>query len=291
MSNITVLDALKNILERCSRDLPVVNSSSSNRANATGEQLEFFIKDSFCGAASHLNSKEEKLTEYNSVFSYLGNANNPPDFIVNKGCAVEVKKIEGTGKNGLALNSSFPKDFLYSDDPKISNFCSECESITGGWEKKDMVYAVGNIKNKKIYTLWLVYGDCYCADRSSYERIVNTIKDGVSSIPDIDFGETKELARVNRVDPLGITYLRMRGMWGIDHPSSVFSYLPGVGETTEGKVFLLISKAAHDKIALKPDFSSYLESSLLKITEEKISNPNNPAQTMDVVFYRANIDG
>src|SRR5699024_11579610 len=62
--------------------------------------------------------------------------------------------------------------------------------------------------------LWFVYGDCYCADKSYYERIADTIKDGVSSIPDVDFGETKELGRVNKVDPLGITYLRIRGMWG-----------------------------------------------------------------------------
>ena len=30
------------------------------------------------------------------------------------------------------------------------------------------------------------------------------------------FAETKELGRVNQVDPLGITNLRIRGMWQIE---------------------------------------------------------------------------
>jgi len=33
------------------------------------------------------------------------------------------------------------------------------------------------------------------------------------------------LGRVNRVDPLGITYLRIRGMWHIENPLKVFSYI------------------------------------------------------------------
>jgi len=33
------------------------------------------------------------------------------------------------------------------------------------------------------------------------------------AIADIEFSQTKELGRVNRVDPLGITNLRIQGMW------------------------------------------------------------------------------
>src|SRR5690606_27543800 len=157
----------------------------------------------------------EKLNEYQKIFSYLGNSNNPPDFIIRHGAAVEVKKIEGKNPNGIALNSSYPKDYLHHDDIRIKKECRDCEDEFGGWKRKDMIYAIGNVKNDKIHSLWFVYGNCYSADRSTYERIAEKIKDGVSSIPGVDFGETKELGRVNRVDPLGITYLRIRGMWGI----------------------------------------------------------------------------
>lgn len=37
--------------------------------------------------------------------------------------------------------------------------------------------------------------------------------------------ESKELGHINKVDPLGVTYMRVRGMWGIDNPWKVFSYI------------------------------------------------------------------
>ena len=36
--------------------------------------------------------------------------------------------------------------------------------------------------------------------------------------------ETNELGRINRMDPLGITNFRIRGMWEIENPLNVFSY-------------------------------------------------------------------
>lgn len=69
--------------------------------------------------------------------------------------------------------------------------------------------------------LWL---RLLCSDEC-YSRIKQTIKEGVENISGVEFAETNELGRINRVDPLGITYLRVRGMWGIDNPWSVFSYV------------------------------------------------------------------
>ena len=37
--------------------------------------------------------------------------------------------------------------------------------------------------------------------------------------------KTVELGRINRVDPLGITNLRIRGMWMIANPLRVFEYV------------------------------------------------------------------
>ena len=50
------------------------------------------------------------------------------------------------------------------------------------------------------------------------------------------FSETKELGRVNQVDPLGITNLRIRGMWQIENPRKVFKYL----HEPTGKEFELV---------------------------------------------------
>ncbi|MGG0793281.1 NgoPII family restriction endonuclease [Brevibacillus laterosporus] len=282
-----VLIALNNILERKQKTLPtVIDHKNSNRVNSAGDLLEYYVKDAFCGTSSDLEITDDKLKVYQELFSYLGNSNNPPDFVVRHGVAVEVKKIEGNNSNGIALNSSFPKDYLHQNDIRIKKECRECEDEFGGWTKKDMIYAVGNVKDKHLHSLWFVYGDCYCADKSTYERIATTIKDGVSAIPGVEFGETKELGRVNRVDPLGVTYLRIRGMWGIEHPSAVFRSLLN-SNTSKTNIYILMKKETHEQINNKPDFSSFINQGDLEIKEIQIPNPNNPAKNMDAILYSA----
>lgn len=285
-----VLIALKNILERNESNMPnVVNHINNNRINSTGDLLEYYIKDAFCEKAASYEDTGEKLKEYQNVFSYLGNANNPPDFVVRQGVAVEVKKIEGLNANGVALNSSSPKDYLYADDVRIKQACRECEDEYGGWLKKDMIYAVGNVNKGKLHSLWFVYGDCYCADRSSYDRIAHTIKDGVSAIPGVEFGETKELGRVNKVDPLGITYLRVRGMWGIEHPSAVFRSLLNT-DRLKTNIYVLIKKDTDMNIKNKPDLKKFIDNDKLKIDEVMIPDPNNPAKKLDAILYNGVIE-
>lgn len=282
-----VLIALNNLLIQQNTSMPIVTDyKSNNRVNSVGDLLEYYVKDAFCGKSSHLELTDDKLEEYQKKFSYLGNTNNPPDFIVKHGVAVEVKKISGRSTSGIALNSSFPKDILHNDDIKIKQSCRECEDEYGGWTNKEMVYAIGNVEDNKLHSLWLIYGDCYCADKSTYERIADTIKDGVSSIPDIDFGETKELGRVNRVDPLGITYLRIRGMWGIDHPSDVFrSLIHSSSDKTD--IYVLMKKETYNEIENKPDLSPYIDNNTLECKEIKIPDPNNPAKNLDAIMYTA----
>lgn len=153
--------------------------------------------------------------------------------------------------------------------------CRTCEK----WTVKDMIYAVGVVDDNNIKSLALVYGDDYCAEKLVYEQIKAVIKTGVESISGVEFAETKELGRVNRVDPLGITYLRVRGMWGIENPFSVFDYLY---KRDYRKKFNFMALINDDKYY---SFDNYfaLESLCIKvkglqISDVKIKNPNNPAQ-------------
>lgn len=282
-----VLIALSNILRKQQNNMPVVhNHINANRINSTGDLLEFYVKDAFCEGAANEEYTNLKLQAYQTFFSYLGNSNNPPDFIIRHGAAVEVKKIEGTGINGIALNSSFPKDYLYANDVRIKKECATCENEYGGWEKKDMIYAIGNVSENKLHSLWFIYGDCYAASKETYERIANTIKDGVSAIPGVEFGVTKELGRVNRVDPLGITYLRIRGMWGIEHPSAVYrSYITNEAEKTN--IYVLMLKETLDGIKDKPNLQEFVDNGMLKIQSIQIPSPNNPAKNVDAILFRA----
>jgi hypothetical protein len=254
---------------------------SSNRINNVGEALEAYIKDLFCSSTSETNL-EKKLIRYNEEFSYLGNQNNPPDIMIKGGDAIEVKKIESNGA-GIALNSSYPKDKLDSDSPMITQACRDCED----WRQKDLIYAIGSVNKNKLRNLWFVYGDCYAANSETYERIKNKISSGINELQDVEFSETNELGRVNKVDPLGITYLRIRGMWHIQNPSKVFDYLVDQesGDVTVVHTLLLKEKyysfPEKDRTALET-----YSGDLISISDVKIKSPNNPANLLEAKLVK-----
>ena len=95
----------------------------------------------------------------------------------------------------------------------------------------------------------------------------------------MEFAPTKELGRVNRVDPLGITYLRVRGMWGIENPFAVFDY---VYKRDYSKLFNFMAIINFDKYYSLDNYSLMEELCLktenLNIEDVEIKEPNNPAQ-------------
>ena len=202
-----ILKAIITIKKRKDFDLSKIGiiskdrASAVNRANNMGEALEFFTKDAFCNTFEETNAQKKKEI-YSENFSYLGNQNNPPDIIIKNSDAIEVKKIDGIRASDLALNSSYPKAKLHKDSPMITSACKTCEE----WTEKDIIYAVGHIDNHNLKILSLVYGDCYAASKGIYERIKDKISTRLKEM-DLEFSETKELGRVNRVDPYELQIL------------------------------------------------------------------------------------
>ena len=249
---------------------------STNRANSMGDTLEFYIKDLFCNSLSE-NNLEKKNVVYNNYFSYIGNQNNPPDIIIKQGDAVEVKKIENI-HSGIALNSSHPKDKLYSDSPMITTACRNCED----WREKDLIYAVGVSSDDSLKSLWFVYGDCYSASKEVYEKIRGKISEGINELQDVEFSKTNELGRVNKVDPLGITYLRIRGMWGIDNPSKGFDYVTTTRRHSDLTVSALMTQEKYLSFPEKDRRNiEKLVSDNFSIKDVKIKSPNNPAKLLE----------
>lgn len=193
MSNLLV--AIKNLITNPITDIRTFYVSS-NRANAVWDNLEHYVKDLFCN--SFRSSDAERNQKYSEVFSYLWNQNNPPDIILKNSDAIEVKKIEKMG-SAIALNSSYPKNKLYSTDSRITEACRNCENIPR--TEKDILYVIGAVPNNVLKSLWFIYGDCYAANPSIYQRIADRISEGVSELQDIELVETNELAKIKRVDP------------------------------------------------------------------------------------------
>lgn len=250
---------------------------AQNRANNIGDALEHYIKDSF--ANSYGLDEADAIKAHAEVFAYLGNQHNPPDAILRNGDAIEVKKIEAPNAT-LALNSSYPKSKLYRNNAMLTTSCKSCDG--GEWKEKDLIYAVGVVKNDDIKQLCFVYGEDYAADSEIYERIRMQIKSGVLEIPNIEFAETNEFGRVNHVDPLGITYLRLRGMWHIENPFRVFRYTYEFDLTKAFNFLAIINLKKYESFP-KADRIKIESEPGIRIRFMEIKDPNNPAIMKNVV--------
>ena len=282
---INIIDAIINLLNNPIIKLNQEYVNDRNRANNMGEALEEYVKDLFAGTID-LKDPSARLERFEKEFSYSGNQNNPPDFMIKNGDAVEVKKIESPNSS-LALNSSYPKHKLYSSSPMITKACRECEN----WDVKDIIYAVGIVGSdkKSLSSLAFVYGEDYAASQEVYEKIRNTIKNGVTTIPDVEFEETKELGRVNRVDPLGITYLRIRGMWGIENPFKVFDYVFTRDFDCDFNFMAIINEKKWNSLNRTEELRKLIrETAGANLLKTVIKNPDNPVKLRNayVITYK-----
>lgn len=281
-----LIDAIDTIV-RGGNHLVGDETTSTNRLNSDGEALEDYIKDVFADSLGV--TPQERLLKRSAEFSYLGNQSNPPDAMIRGGEAIEIKKLESVSPD-LALNSSYPKDKLYSTSTSISAACRNCEE----WESKDMIYAVGvvNSRDKSLKSLCFVYGEDYCADKSVYEGLRTRLKEGIKQIEGIDFAETQELGRINKVDPLGITYLRCRNMWHIKNPMALFRDFYSFGDNAS---FTLVAIINDERLRLlgneavlrelEKDFPNF------EIKDISIPDPNNPANIKSakiITYYESN---
>ena len=272
MTNI--LEAIVNIANN-----PVVairnHYTGRNRANNVGEALEMFVKDAFANTIQE-QDEQVKNTRFSQVFSWLGNQNHPPDIMIREGDAIEVKKTQSANSD-LALNSSYPKSNIQSNSNMITQECRTCEN----WTEKDLIYCVGHTTDDSIKSLWMVYGNIYAAKHETYQVIKQKITDGINEIPNVELAQTNELGRVNRVDPLGITNLRIRGMWQIQNPRRVFNYL----HTASSNVFELVAIIPTSKYDSFPTESKVKLETLgnpnLTIENAQVKDPNNPAKLIN----------
>lgn len=274
MSN-NVLTAIKAIVNN-RMNLQEVQDGVQNRANQMGDALEDFIKKAFAnclGADQRTINREKSLT-----FSYLGNSKNPPDAMLRGGDAIEIKKLKTIGTTQLQLNSSYPKNKLHADNPKICAKCRDCEN----WDEKDMLYVVGQVNGTELHNIFFVYGNLYSDAPDVYEYVENVIKDGIKSIDGVELAKTNELGRVNKVDHIGISDLRIRGMWLIRTPFKLFSYLT---EEIRNYTFKLVALIPIDKYLSFPnraEFEYFCQENKVTIANEEIPDPQNPANLLKV---------
>ncbi len=280
---VSILSAIANIVKFGENDLKKYAITSKIRANAVGDQVEYFTKDAFANTFNF--AVDGKRLKHNNVFSYGGSQNHPPDIMLKNGDAFEIKKIENYG-GVLALNSSPPKDRLYASDPRITK---DCKSKDGGnWKEKDIFYVVGHAIKGTLKYLFFVHGLCYAASPDTYEKVHKQFQTGIKIIAkenNIPLSNTIELGKVKEVDLRGRTELRMRGMWQIKNPVKIFA---DICKFDKNKEFSLAALMLRNKFTSLPSEDRKLleQNKKIKITYEKIDDPNSKTNLLDAVLIR-----
>ena len=243
-----------------------------NRANQMGAALEDYVKNAF---ADCLGQDSRTVAQARSkTFSYLGNSKNPPDAMLKGSDAIEIKKLTSLETSKLQLNSSYPKNKLHSDNLKICSACRKSED----WQKKDILYVVGQVNKQELQNIFFIYGDLYCDSHEVYEKVENVIKDGIKSLGEVELSETKELGRVNKVDHLEISDLRIRGMWLIKSPFKHIDYLTKEITDYTFKLVALIPEDKYNSFSNVNEFESFCSENNVNIEDEEITDPQNPAK-------------
>ena len=249
---------------------------SSNRAISMGEGLESFVKNAFADTFKIENQNEKHLL-FSEIFSYEGSKRTPPDLMIKNGDAFEIKKTEVLSTE-IQLNSSHPKSKLFKTSTLINNHCKNCET----WEEKNFHYIIGHIPKGKnvLSSIWFIDGSVYAADEEVYTNIKNSISDVLENSNEFDFSETNEIGRINYVDPLKITNLRIRGMWLLQPPYKVFDYLELYDYNANFQSIALIANENYFNYS-EENRKLIENNSNISITEVYVKNPNNPIQLIE----------
>ena len=253
-------------------------SETNNRINKVGSSLENYVKNLFI-------DRNDRTKNSNDYFSYEGAQNNPPDLILKEGDAFEIKKIGTVTATDIQLNSSYPKNTLKIDDPKLTEECRNCEFVE--WKEKDIFYVIGHVDNKKLLkSIFFIQGPCLACSPDHYESLFNNFKQHIYK-GNFTFSDTKEIARLNKIDPLDYTNLRVRAMFLMKNPFKIFDFC-NIKKNSNMNVFCLMT----DK-----KYSSFKEHNLhlleqntdIKINDIQINSPMDKNQFLNCKFIQLHL--
>ena len=129
-----------------------------------------------------------------------------------------------------------------------------------------------------------VIPNIYADEPEIYENVKQKLSVSIES-SGFELEETNEIGKIKKIDRRGITSLRIRGMWEIQHPIKAFSRLK-LEERIKKSKFSLIAIIKADKYNTFPEVDrEKLENMCnnnFQICSEQILSPNNPAQLIDI---------
>ena len=281
-SNILV--AIKNISDLENNNLSDYFESYSAKIENVRQQIQYYLKDAISETSKSAKEKKPK-DRYNRIFSYEGNKNSPPDLIIKNGDAFIIRKNQ-TFKGSLNLGNSPPKDCLTWNDPWI---IKNCRKVDGGqWDKKDIFYVAYMVERSKIRYFYFVQGRCFIAEKEVYNQTIQNLKKIIKSYlksKGLHTTLTSELGKINKIDPLEVTTLRIRDVWKIQNPIKIFSDIYKYTKNQEFTLTALMLKTKFESFP-KKDIKNIMTDKLINIRDEKIKDPNNPTEIIDVKLIK-----
>jgi hypothetical protein len=195
--------------------------------------------------------------------------------MIRGGDAVEVK-IHG-GISQIQLNSSPPKRTLKVSDPRIQEGCRTCED----WIEKDFLYFIGKANEEFVEALWLIDGRCIADNANTYDMIFDKL---ALTVSDLGGEPGNEIGRLNNVDPLKATSLRVRAMWLLEHPARVFQSVLVPPEQGAFVLNVLVSSNKWDAYSNEEvDAVMALSGQGLAVQRIQISDSGLPGEKQDAV--------
>ena len=244
MTQRNLLDALVDLaLGKHFND--VIDSDALNSKQEQGRSFEDYCKDLLAGVTDSAD-RERLLAEQ---FSYLGSPNNPPDAMFrggNRGDAFEFKK-SGSPRKENQLNSSYPTSRLVVSNPRLTAAAKNCEP----WQSRDFFYFFGDRPDLTVVGnwLWIVQGNLLAEDVMTLSTLEEKIRSAIAGVireTGYEPADTKELGRINSVDSIGSASLRIRPMWLLKGPETIFGHLSGADPEPESR-FVVHALMTRDK--------------------------------------------
>jgi len=205
------------------KNYPKTTKDRSPDPNKIGAPLERFSKAMFCGF-----SPLDGTDLHHNEIVHNGGTNNPPDYVLKEPLtAVEVKQSRISSKKSCSfsseLNSSPPYNKMCIDKTKAK---PDFDILLKEHERDciDVIYQLGGVLDDRVVRDVCIYGDCFADDiRLFWDQYVVKLgnkllgageeikKEGYNTPKDHKDGN--ELYRIDNIDRLGRTWLRVRGMW------------------------------------------------------------------------------
>jgi len=278
--SLNILTAIKNISDFKTNNMrEYFKDYATTQIKTVRQEMEYYVKDAISG--SFKSVKDKKPTDrYNGVFSYVGSKNKPPDMIIQGGDAVVIKTIM-TYKGSLTINNYPPKDRLKWNDPWILKNCRELDG--GQWNSKDIFYVIGWTEKRRMKYLNFIQGCCFIPEEEVYNKKIHGLKKNIYNYLEsegLEASSTIGLGKVNNMDPLGITNLRIKGVWSIMNPLKIFSDTFSYDKNKDFNLIALMLKNKFDSFP-KKDIDAIVNDKQIEIKDVKIGNPNNPRKKID----------